>query len=915
MARGSLRIYLGAAPGVGKTFAMLNEGWRRHERGTDVVVGLRRDPQPASHRRAGPRPRGRSRGPRSTTAARRSRRWTSTPSSPATPRWRSSTSWPTPTCRARRNEKRWQDVEELLDAGHRRHLHGEHPAPRVAQRRRRGDHRHPPAGDDPRRGRPGGRADRAGRLHARGAAPADGPRQHLRARQGRRRARQLLPHRATSPPSASWPCSGWPTASTSRSRTTASGTASRRRGRRASAWRWPSPVRPATTTSSGGRRASRSRAKGDLIGVHVRADDGLATPGAARWSSTASSLEELGGTYREVVGSDVAKALVQAARAEGATQLVLGASRRSRWDELTRGSIIGGIIREAGRALDVHVISANDDGDAPSASRCRRSGCGSPRCRGAASSPACCSPSSGCPLLTLVLTPFRDELGFTERGVLLPDRWWWPSPPSAASGRPCSPRVAGFALPQLVLRRTHPHVHDPQRARPRRRRRLPARRRRREHARRRGRPGDRPRPTGRGARPRRWPAWPGRCCARAIRSPSCSPTWSRCSGSTTRPWCAPTPTLEVVAEAGAGAGGRRRRRSRSRSTEGVELRLAGPDLRGADREVLGRLRRPARRRPREPAAPGGGGRGRGADAGQRAAHGPARGRQPRPAHAAGVDQGVVVEPAVRRRVVHRRAGPSPAGDDRRGGRPAQRPGGEPARHEPHPDRRPRGEAPGGRPRRGDRRRAERPARPRPRHPPRRVRDAPGRRRRSRCSSNGPSPTSSTTRCGSRRRASRCASRPARSPAASTCASSTPVPASRRDAREDVFRPFQRLGDSPNGTGVGLGLAVARGFVVAMGGELTAEDTPGGGTTMVLSLPEADPVTRLLVIDDEVRFAKALAISLRAHGYEVDVAEHRARRGWPPPPATTPTSSSSTSASRAWTASTCSAACGRGRRCR
>ena len=39
MARGQLRVYIGAAPGVGKTFAMLNEGWRRHQRGTDVVVG------------------------------------------------------------------------------------------------------------------------------------------------------------------------------------------------------------------------------------------------------------------------------------------------------------------------------------------------------------------------------------------------------------------------------------------------------------------------------------------------------------------------------------------------------------------------------------------------------------------------------------------------------------------------------------------------------------------------------------------------------------------------------------------------------------------------------------------------------------------------------------------------------------
>ena len=40
MTRGSLRVYLGAAPGVGKTFAMLGEGRRRAERGTDVVVGF-----------------------------------------------------------------------------------------------------------------------------------------------------------------------------------------------------------------------------------------------------------------------------------------------------------------------------------------------------------------------------------------------------------------------------------------------------------------------------------------------------------------------------------------------------------------------------------------------------------------------------------------------------------------------------------------------------------------------------------------------------------------------------------------------------------------------------------------------------------------------------------------------------------
>ena len=59
-------------------------------------------------------------------------------------------------------------------------------------------------------------------------------------------------------------------------------------------------------------------------------------------------------------------------------------------------------------------------------------------------------------------------------------------------------------------------------------------------------------------------------------------------------------------------------------------------------------------------------------------------------------------------------------------------------------------------------------------------------------------------------------------------------------RERVFLPFQRLGDNPDGAGVGLGLAVAKGFIEAMGGELTVDDTPGGGCTMVVTLPEARP---------------------------------------------------------------------------
>ncbi|WP_137845909.1 DUF4118 domain-containing protein [Microbacterium sp. 2FI] len=56
-----------------------------------------------------------------------------------------------------------------------------------------------------------------------------------------------------------------------------------------------------------------------------------------------------------------------------------------------------------------------------------------------------------------------------------------------------------------------------------------------------------------------------------------------------------------------------------------------------------------------------------------------------------------------------------------------------------------------------------------------------------------------------------------------------------DRQEDIFAPFQRLGDTDNSTGLGLGLALSKGFTEGMGGTLTAEDTPGGGLTMVIAL--------------------------------------------------------------------------------
>ncbi len=122
------------------------------------------------------------------------------------------------------------------------------------------------------------------------------------------------------------------------------------------------------------RRAARlaQRAHGDLLGVRVRSDEGLTGPSSGPLEEHRKLITELGGEYREVSGNDIAAALVDFARAENATQLVLGASKRSRWAELTSGSIINRVVRLAG-SIDLHVISHESDEStaAPSAHRPR----------------------------------------------------------------------------------------------------------------------------------------------------------------------------------------------------------------------------------------------------------------------------------------------------------------------------------------------------------------------------------------------------------------------------------------------------------------------------------------------------------------------------------------------------------------
>lgn len=62
------------------------------------------------------------------------------------------------------------------------------------------------------------------------------------------------------------------------------------------------------------------------------------------------------------------------------------------------------------------------------------------------------------------------------------------------------------------------------------------------------------------------------------------------------------------------------------------------------------------------------------------------------------------------------------------------------------------------------------------------------------------------------------------------------------SRETVFRSFHREGDANPSSGIGLGLSVVRGFVEAMGGTVSIDETPGGGTTVEVDLPAGGETT-------------------------------------------------------------------------
>ncbi len=167
--------------------------------------------------------------------------------------------------------------------------------------------------------------------------------------------------KGTSVPSASSRCSGWRTAWMNPCRTTCTTTISKARGRRASGSWSVSPAGLRTRPLI--RRAARmaTRRGGDLLAVHVIPEDGSSD--AASLDATRRLVEMVGGSFHEVVGRNMPDALLDFARAENITQVVLGASNRHRWQQLLRPSVINRVIRDSG-PVDVHVISMEAHGAA-----------------------------------------------------------------------------------------------------------------------------------------------------------------------------------------------------------------------------------------------------------------------------------------------------------------------------------------------------------------------------------------------------------------------------------------------------------------------------------------------------------------------------------------------------------------------
>src|ERR1700761_946533 len=354
--RGQLRIYLGSAAGVGKTYAMLNEGHRRAERGADVVVGF-------AEAHARPQTAALLDGLEVIPRARIPYRDTSFDEMDIDavlarrPEVALVDEYAHTNVPGSRNEKRWQDVQELLDAGidvisnvNIQHLASLNDVvekitgvpqretvpdaivraadqvemvdmtPEALRRRMAHGNIYPPEKIDAALTN----YFRSGNL----AALRELALLWLADKVDEGLQRYRVEHKIEG------------------------------------AWEARERVVVALTGGPEGktliRRAARIAARssgGDLLAVHVTKSDGLTGADPAALAAQRRLAESLGGTYHQIVGDNVPEALLTFARAENATQLVLGVSRRNWLSALLTGPGVSNRTIRGSGDIDVHMVT------------------------------------------------------------------------------------------------------------------------------------------------------------------------------------------------------------------------------------------------------------------------------------------------------------------------------------------------------------------------------------------------------------------------------------------------------------------------------------------------------------------------------------------------------------------------------
>jgi two-component system sensor histidine kinase KdpD len=383
MARGKLRIYLGAAPGVGKTYAMLAETQRRRARGTDVVGGLIE-----AH------------GRQLTTAM--AQGLEIVPRRTMSYRGATFTEMDLDAVLARhpqvalvdelahtnvpgcRNTKRWQDVDELLDAGidvittlNIQHLESLSSVARQVS----GVEQHETVPDEI--------ARQADQIELVDMAPEA--------------LRRRMVHGNIYPPNrieAALTHYFRPGNLTALRELALLWLADRveeglQRYRTEHGIATPWETRERIVVGIAGekgdeaviRRAARIAVRtpgSDLLAVYVSRDDGLTAVPDGTLETQRALIMSVGGSLRQVPGEDVPETLLRFARAENATQMVLGASHRGRFLTLLTGKSIPTRVARRAEHIDVHLVSREDrDREEKGHGRPARAGLGSRRGRAA----------------------------------------------------------------------------------------------------------------------------------------------------------------------------------------------------------------------------------------------------------------------------------------------------------------------------------------------------------------------------------------------------------------------------------------------------------------------------------------------------------------------------------------------------